>query len=482
MLQSTPTSLCCSGTTTSGAAAAARPRPVATPLRRGTLSRPAPTTQLVAHGVTPALVHAVSNDATGDANMRLPKRRRIVSKQQSPSWRHQWFIHERQRTTSATTSHLVQAADSAPAQEVTMRDQILAMRLDDNTELRNAPATLVAAPPLRLRVSWKRKSPLWRDHHWLYEWQEHQKSSMSVTGVLWRAKVKVRDMFRKWYQKNKKATLTKSAWRAEWAELGQSQQRAEVQLAWTKLSEAKRACWLARGIIDNEPALPSAHVSCDGRDDGNEGFGNRVLGLGEVSNNYTGRAFLVTWNGEWGRNLDIWQRTTNVMLMKSQEFTTEVGSNPYYRGLFEKFRKCILRACTELRATDASMALERSMNSDNIWRVHFQVLLSTSSGNLNFKHGKWKLLEWDGVLPSHIVRCCHKRRGGSSVDMEGNAVTHGLFGRIEEGHYYFNYPKNGQLHQWSTLRKGGDPLSEDKVGGQRHPQTQDAPRRGRGRA
>ena len=335
-----------------------------------------------------------------------------------------------------------------------MRDQILAMRFDDNAELMSQPATLVAAPPQRLRVSSKRKSPLWRDHHWLYEWQECQKKTISETVVTWRNKAKVRDMFRKWYQRHKKAALKRSAWKTEWAELGQSQQRQEVQLAWTKLSEASKANWLVRGIIGNEPAWPSAHCTSDGRDDGIEGFGNRVLGLGDASGNYYGKAFLVTWNGEWGRNLDIWQRTTDVNVMKTQDFTTEVGSNPYYRGLFEKFKKCILRACTEVRATDVSMALERSMNSDNIWRVHFQVLLSTSSGSVDFKNGRWKLFEWDGVLPSHIVRCCHKRRGGSGIDIEGSAVTRGLFGRIEEGHYYFNYPKHGQLHQWSTLQKG----------------------------
>ena len=33
------------------------------------------------------------------------------------------------------------------------------------------------------------------------------------------------------------------------------------------------------------------------------------------------------------------------------------------------------------------------------------------------------------------------------------ALTQGLFGRVEEGHYYFNYPKNGQLLQYSTLQK-----------------------------
>jgi hypothetical protein len=87
--------------------------------------------------------------------------------------------------------------------------------------------------------------------------------------------------------------------------------------------------------------------------------------------------------------------------------------------------------------------MERNFsNRESSHVVHLQMMLSTSEAGAQayLGNGRWRLLEFNGVLPVHFSKL-QARRGA---------------GAIREGHYYFTYPKIGQLLNFSTLDVNSD--------------------------
>ena len=187
---------------------------------------------------------------------------------------------------------------------------------------------------------------------------------------------------------------------------------------------------------------------------------HRCLGLGAEQINYRGHAFLATYNGDWGQDLD----ETKALLARSlptRQMTEALRLIPFYRALFEQFKAFLISVGHKLGIGDLSGALEHSTHGKHGARVHLQCFVSERSSRINLQKGRWRKLTFDGVAPSHISKCLApntKRRENHGTDdvsdlTDGSRASAGATGRIMEGHYYFAYPKVGGIFQWSTLQK-----------------------------
>ena len=328
---------------------------------------------------------------------------------------------------------------------------------DEPAQLGRANATVKPATPLRLRG--KTTAPQWVVDVALSKYREMVAKNLKSGKSRWRIHQRVQDAWRKYFNAKEAHRHWKSGTTCE---LTASQKRPLASAAWKALSPAEHAYWFvtmqdlgmaprrAEPVPVKADASSATYVSAD----------HRCLGLGAERENYQAHAFLLTYNGDWGQDLD----ETKALLARSlspRHMTEALRNIPFYRSLFEQFKSFLIGVAPKLGIGDLSGALEHSTKGKHGARVHLQCFVSERSRKINLQKGRWRQLTFDGVAPSHISKCLapnSKRRENHGTDdvsdlTDGSRASAGATGRIMEGHYYFAYAKVGGIFQWSTLEK-----------------------------
>ncbi len=356
----------------------------------------------------------------------------------------------------ATVAAATPADPRAPASSTPpLADSLAKLRGNDDSLVDCEPACQVEVRATPRRVRGKVAPPQWMLERALLQYRVLEAQGVRKHG--WRIYQDVQSAWRTYYihmDKNRLAELGQKS------ELSKPQKRALAAEAWKALPEAERAYWVMTMHLLQRPARVAPVVECAEADDQ---AGDWCNGLGEDRNNYLSSAFLITYNGDWGLQLE----DTKALLQKRMtvhQLTEALKVIPFYRTLFEQFKTFLVLAAQKLRASDVSCSLEHSTKSEVRCRVHLQAFLSERTNKIDLWNGRWRELTFDGVAPSHLSKCQSpnaKRRddkGASDVSdlTDGSRSSAAATARIMEGHYYFSYPKVGGLFQWSTLKKYED--------------------------
>ncbi len=190
------------------------------------------------------------------------------------------------------------------------------------------------------------------------------------SGIVWREQQQTRDMWRS-YQ-NKRHKVAGGELYAEWREMGRTGQRQDAASSWQSLSAPERAMWFVLAADHGQPALnvcqrKKTERAKDDQDEENEPEEWRATGLGCDRENYRGHGFLLTLNGEWGMNLDE-VREMDLNTTHADEACKALLGIPYYRALFEQWRKHCVAAATKVRAQAVSCSLEHSTHSPKVFQ------------------------------------------------------------------------------------------------------------------
>ena len=251
-------------------------------------------------------------------------------------------------------------------------------------------------------------------------------------------KRKARDLYRKLSASI--ARVTRRVFIKDYCKWGGSSEG--VQQAWAVLV---RACEDFRDVAAAlEAATPDCHEPGDLDNYQTEPAGSSQDGCEPEDASVRGYGFLLTYNISAGEGVDEVMDLIRRGL-PDEELCRLYGDLPCYKNKFRDAVRFATRLAQQLKLPLCNVGMEKSTNSEDLWRVHVHVLVSINPsgtsglGRVFPVETQMSRFEWDGVKPN--VQVIFPTRATAGV----------LAKNISNLSYYVVGPKIGQILKQATL-------------------------------